>query len=61
MYILVLKEVLDKYKVEGRCVKCERSNHQIKNCKGLLKVKTLALSGNPNLKLVQKNKKFDQR
>ena len=29
----VPKEVWDKRKIEGRCMKCERSNHQTWDCK----------------------------
>ena len=29
----VSKEVWDKRKIEGRCMKCGRSNHQARDCK----------------------------
>ena len=37
----VPKEVWDKRKIEGRCMKCRRSNHQARDCKAPSRAKTL--------------------
>ena len=56
----VPEEVWDKLKVEGRCMKCGRSNHQARDCKTLLRAKTPLFSSNTNQKPVQKKRKFDK-
>ena len=55
----VLKEVWDKRKIEERCIKCGRSNHQARDCKASLRAKTSAFSGNTNQEPVQKKRKFN--
>ena len=42
------KEVCDKRKEDGRCMKCRRSNHQAQDCKALSKPKTPPFFGNAN-------------
>ena len=56
----VLKEVWDKRKIEGRCMKCGRSNHQARDCKALSGAKTPMPLGNANQEPVQKKRKFDR-
>ena len=55
----VLKEVWDKRKIEGMCMKCGRSNHQARDCKAPARAKTPPSIGNANRELVQKKRKFD--
>ena len=55
----VPKEVWDKRNVEGRCMKCGRSNHQARDCKTPSRAKTLPSVGNANREQVQKKRKFD--
>ena len=57
---LVRKEVCDKRKEEGRCMKCGRSNHQAQDCKALSRAKTPPSFGNANQEPVQKKRKFDR-
>ena len=56
----VPKEVWDKQKEEGRCVKCGRSNHQARDCKALSRAKTPPSFRNANQEPVQKKRKFDR-
>ena len=56
----VLKEVWDKWKEEGRCMKCGRSNHQARDCKALSRAILPPSFGNANQEPVQKKKKFDR-
>ena len=56
----VLKEVWDKWKIEGRCIKCGRSNHQAQDCKAPSRAKTPPSLGNANQEPVQKKRKFDK-
>ena len=56
----VPKEVWNKRKVEGRCMKCGRSHHQVQDCKALSRAKTPMLLGNANQEPVQKKRKFDR-
>ena len=56
----VPKEVWDKPKEEGRCMKCGRSNHQARDCKALSRAKTPPSFGNGNQEPVQKKRKFDR-
>ena len=56
----VSKEVWDKWKEKGRCMKCRRSNHQVWDCKALSKAKTPPSFGNTNQEPVQKKRKFDR-
>ena len=55
----VPKEVCDKRKVEGRCMKCGRSNHQAQDCKAPAQANTPPSIGNANREPVQKKRKFD--
>ena len=55
----VTKEVWDKRKIEGRCMKCGRSNHQARDCKAPSLAKTPSSLSNANQELVQKERKFD--
>ena len=56
----VLKEVCDKRKMEERCIKCGRSNHQARDCKAPSRAKTSPPLGNANQEPVQKKRKFDR-
>ena len=56
----VPKEVWDKRKVEGRCIKYGRSNHQARDCKDLLKAKTTPFPDSANREPVQKKRKFNK-
>ena len=56
----VPKEVWDKWKIEGRCRKCERSNHQAWDCKAPSRAKTPPSLGNANQETVLKKRKFDR-
>ena len=56
----VPKEVCDKRKTEGRCMKCGRSNHQARDCKAPSRAKTPASLGSANQEPVQKNRRFDR-
>ena len=56
----VAKDVCDKRKEEGRCMKYERSNHQARDCKALSRAKTPPSIGNANQEPVQKKRKFDR-
>ena len=55
----VTKEVWDKQKIEGRCMKCGRSHHQVQDCKALSRAKTPMLLGNANQEPVQNKRRFD--
>ena len=55
----VPKEVWDKRKIEGRCMKCGRSNHQARDCKAASQAKTPPPVGNANWEPVQKRGQFD--
>ena len=55
----VTKEVWDKRKIERRCMKCGRSNHQARDCKAPSRAKTPPSSDNVNQEAVQKNRKFN--
>ena len=55
----VPKEVWDKRKIEGRCMKCGRSNHQARDCKAPSQAKTPPSVGNANWEPVQKKRKFN--
>ena len=57
---VVLKEVWDKQKEKGRCIKYGRSNHQARDCKALSRAKTPLSFGNANQEPVQKKRKFDR-
>ena len=54
----VPKEVWDKCKLEGRCMKHGRSNHLARDCKTLLRAKTSPFSNNANQEPVQKKRKL---
>ena len=56
----VLKEVWDKRKEEGRCMKCGRSNHQAQDCKAASRAKIPPSTRNPKWEPVQKKRKFDR-
>ena len=56
----VHKEVWNKRKQEGRCIKCGRSNHQARDCEALLRAKTRPCYGNANREPVQKKWKFNR-
>ena len=56
----VPKEVWDKRKIEGRCMKCGRSNHQARDCKAPLRAKTHPSLDNANQEPVQKKRKFNR-
>ena len=56
----VPKEVWDRRKEEGRCMKCGRSNHQAWDCKALWRAKTPPSFGNANQEPVQKKRKFNR-
>ena len=56
----VSKEVQDKRKIEGRCIKCRGNNHQSTDWKVLSRAKTSLFPGNANQELVQKKRKFDK-
>ena len=56
----VSKDIWDKRKEEGRCMKCGRSNHQARDCKALSRAKTPLSFGNANQEPVQKKRKFDR-
>ena len=55
----VPKEVWDKRKIEGRCMKCGRSNHQAQDCKAPSQAKTPPSFVNANQEPVQKKRKLD--
>ena len=55
----VPKAVWDKRKVEGRCMKRGRSNHQARDCRAASRAKTPAFIGNANQEPVQKKRKLD--
>ena len=55
----VPKDVWDKRKEEGRCMKCGRSKHQARDCKTLSRAKTHPSFGNAHQDPVQKKRKFD--
>ena len=57
----VSKEVWDKRKIEGRCMKCGRSNHQTRDCKAPSQAKTPPSLRSANQEPVQKKRKFDRR
>ena len=57
----VTKEVWDKRKIEGRCMKCGRSNHQARDWKAPSQAKTPPPLDNANQEPVQKKRKFDRR
>ena len=57
----VPKEVWDKRKIEGRCMKCGRSNHQAQDCKAPSRAKTPPSLGSANQEPIQKKRKFDRR
>ena len=50
----VSKEVQDKWKIEGRCMKCRRRNHQAWDYKAASRVKTTPFFTNANQKPVRK-------
>ena len=56
---VVRTEVWNKRKIEGRCMKCGRSNHQARDCKAPSRAKTPPSLGNANQEPVQKKRKFD--
>ena len=56
----VPKEVCDKRKIKGRCMKCGRSKHQALDCKAPSQAKTPPSLCNANQKHVQKKRKFDR-
>ena len=56
----VPKEVWDKRKIEGRCMKYGRSNHQAWDCKAPSRAKIPPSFGNANQEPVQKKRKFDR-
>ena len=56
----VPKKVWDKRKIEGRCMKCGRSNHQARDCKAPSQAKTPLSLGSANQEPVQKKRKFDR-
>ena len=55
----VPKEVWDKWKIEGRCMKCGRSNHLARDCKAASEAKTPTSFSNTNQEPVQKKSKFE--
>ena len=57
----VPKDVWDKRKEEGRCMKCGRSNYQARDGNALSREKTPPSFGNANQEAVQKERKFDKR
>ena len=57
----VPKEVWDKQKEEGRCMKYGRSNQEARDCKALSRAKTAPSFGIANKEPVQKKRKFDKR
>ena len=56
----VTKEVWDKRKIEVRCMKCGRSNHQARDCKAASRAKTPTSLDSANQEPVQKKRKFDR-
>ena len=56
----VPKEVWDKRKIEGSCMKCRRSNHQARDCKAPSQAKTPPSQRSANQEPVQKKRKFDR-
>ena len=56
----VTKEVWEKRKEEGRCMKCGRNNHQARDCKALSRAKTPLPFGIAKQEPVQKKRKFDR-
>ena len=57
---IVPKEVWVKRKIEGRCMKCGRSNHQARDYKAPSGAKTRSSFANANQEPVQKKRKFDR-
>ena len=57
----VTKEVWDKQKIEGMCMKYGRSNHQARDSKAPSQAKTPPSLGNAKEEPVQKKRKFDRR
>ena len=56
----VPKEVWDKRTIEGRCMKCRRSNHQSRDYKAPSRAKTSTYLGNANQEPVQKKRRFNR-
>ena len=56
----VTKEVWNKRKIEGRCMKCRRSNYQAQDYKAPLRAKTLPFPDDVKKEPVQKKRKFDK-
>ena len=56
----VPKEVWDKWKVEGRCMKCGSSNRLAWDCKPQLEAKTSRFSCSANWEPVQQRRRFDK-
>ena len=57
----VPKEVQDKQKVEGSCMKCRRNNHQARNYKTPTRAKTPSFPDSAHQELVQNKRKFNCR
>ena len=55
----VPKEVWNKQKMDGRYMKCGRSNYQARDCEALLTAKTHPLLNNTNQEPIQGKRKFD--
>ena len=56
----ISKEVWDKRKIEGRCMRYGTSNYQARDCQALSRVKTPSSLSNTNQEPVQKKRQFDR-